>query len=70
MSNNGSPQPYIEFSDVSKSFGTNCVLDHVNFFVMPAETLCILGRSGVGNQSPCTPSWDFLKPDSGKYRRV
>src|SRR6185312_10575053 len=39
---------YIEFSDVSKSFGPHCVLDHVNFYVIPAETLCILGRSGVG----------------------
>ena len=52
MSGNGDqakpPQPFIEFKDVSKAFGDNRVLDHVNFFVYPAETLCILGRSGVG----------------------
>src|SRR3984893_15944895 len=41
-------EPYIEFRDVSKAFGDNVVLDHVNFDVMPAETVCILGRSGVG----------------------
>jgi phospholipid/cholesterol/gamma-HCH transport system ATP-binding protein len=59
-------QPYIEFSDVSKSFGTNCVLDHVNFFVMPAETLCILGRSGVGKSVSLHTIMGFLKPDSGR----
>src|SRR3954467_11171264 len=59
-------QPYIEFSDVSKSFGSNCVLDHVNFFVMPAETLCILGRSGVGKSVSLHTIMGFLKPDSGK----
>lgn len=59
-------QPYIEFFDVSKSFGTNCVLDHVNFFVMPAETLCILGRSGVGKSVSLHTIMGFLKPDSGR----
>src|SRR3954470_10991047 len=61
-----SDQPYIEFSDVSKSFGSNCVLDHVNFFVMPAETLCILGRSGVGKSVSLHSIMGFLKPDSGR----
>ncbi len=40
--------PYIEFKDVSKAFGDNRVLDHVSFSVMDGETICILGRSGVG----------------------
>jgi len=59
-------QPYIQFSDVSKSFGTNCVLDHVDFYVLPAETLCILGRSGVGKSVSLHSIMGFLKPDSGK----
>src|SRR5258708_32939815 len=41
-------KPYIEFRDVSKTFGEKVVLDRVGFNVMPAETVCILGRSGVG----------------------
>jgi phospholipid/cholesterol/gamma-HCH transport system ATP-binding protein len=65
MSNNAG-QPFIEFADVSKSFGTNCVLDHVNFFVMPGETLCILGRSGVGKSVSLHSIMGFLKPDSGR----
>ena len=58
-------QPYIEFKDVSKSFGANHVLDHVSFFVLPAETLCILGRSGVGKSVSLHNIMGFLKPDSG-----
>src|SRR5258707_5334290 len=58
--------PYIEFRDVSKAFGDNVVLDHVNFDVMPAETLCILGRSGVGKSVSLHHIMGFLKPDSGR----
>ncbi len=58
--------PYIEFKDVSKSFGTKCVLDHVSFSVMPGETVCILGRSGVGKSVALHHIMGFLKPDSGR----
>ncbi len=43
-----SGQPYIQFKDVLKAFGDNVVLNDVSFDVMPGETVCILGRSGVG----------------------
>jgi phospholipid/cholesterol/gamma-HCH transport system ATP-binding protein len=67
MSDQPNPvQPYIEFKDVSKSFGDNRVLDHVSFFVLPAETLCILGRSGVGKSVSLHNIMGFLKPDSGR----
>lgn len=59
-------KPYIEFEDVSKSFGSNHVLDHVSFDVMPGETLCILGRSGVGKSVSLHHIMGFLKPDEGR----
>src|SRR5437660_12718749 len=59
-------KPYIEFEDVSKAFGDNRVLDHVSFYVMPGETLCILGRSGVGKSVSLHNIMGFLKPDSGR----
>jgi phospholipid/cholesterol/gamma-HCH transport system ATP-binding protein len=63
---NGKSEPYIEFKDVSKSFGENCVLDQVSFDVMPGETVCILGRSGVGKSVSLHHIMGFLKPDSGR----
>jgi len=58
--------PYIEFKEVSKSFGENLVLDHVSFDVMSGETVCILGRSGVGKSVSLQNIMGFLKPDSGR----
>ena len=58
--------PYIEFRDVSKAFGDNVVLNHVSFNVMPGETVCILGRSGVGKSVSLHHIMGFLKPDSGR----
>src|SRR5581483_2651402 len=60
------PDPYIEFKDVSKAFGDNHVLQHVSFNVLPAETVCILGRSGVGKSVSLHHIMGFLKPDSGR----
>jgi phospholipid/cholesterol/gamma-HCH transport system ATP-binding protein len=58
--------PYIEFRQVSKAFGDKTVLDRVSFNVMPAETVCILGRSGVGKSVSLQLLMGFLKADSGR----
>ena len=59
------PGPYIAFEHVSKSFGDFTVLRDVSFFVNPGETLCILGRSGVGKSVSLQIIMGFLKPDQG-----
>src|SRR6204780_5221022 len=66
MPDDPKPEPYIEFRGVSKAFGDNVVLGHVNFDVLPAETVCILGRSGVGKSVSLHHIMGFLKPDSGR----
>jgi phospholipid/cholesterol/gamma-HCH transport system ATP-binding protein len=58
--------PYISFEHVSKSFGDVHVLDDVSFSVQAGETLCILGRSGVGKSVSLQQIMGFLKPDSGR----
>ena len=63
---NEAARPYVDFQDVSKAFGDNRVLDHVSFNVMPGETVCILGRSGVGKSVSLHHIMGFLKPDSGR----
>jgi phospholipid/cholesterol/gamma-HCH transport system ATP-binding protein len=57
--------PFISFDKVCKSFGDFVVLRDVSFFVNPGETLCILGRSGVGKSVSLQILMGFLTPDSG-----
>jgi phospholipid/cholesterol/gamma-HCH transport system ATP-binding protein len=64
--NEGSSNSYIEFREVSKSFGANHVLDRVSFDVQAGETVCILGRSGVGKSVALRHIMGFIKPDSGR----
>jgi len=69
MSNPSQPErnePYIEFQQVYKAFGEHRVLEDVSFQVYPGETLCILGRSGVGKSVSLHHIMGFLKPDSGR----
>lgn len=61
-------QPYIIFDHVFKSFGDLKVLDDVSFEVQAGETLCILGRSGVGKSVSLQQIMGFLKPDAGSIR--
>ena len=60
------PGTYISFEKVSKSFGSFAVLKEVSFYVNAGETLCILGRSGVGKSVSLEMLLGFLKPDSGR----
>ena len=62
----GDRQPYIAFENVSKSFGSLDVLKDISFYVLPGETLCILGRSGVGKSVSLQTIMGFLKPDAGR----
>lgn len=58
--------PYIEFKDVCKAFGPQVILDQVNFDVLSGQTMCILGRSGVGKSVSLQLIMGFLKADRGE----
>jgi phospholipid/cholesterol/gamma-HCH transport system ATP-binding protein len=64
----GSDWPLISFLHVSMSFGDRKVLDNVSFTVNRGETLCILGRSGVGKSVALRILMGFLKPQVGSIR--
>ena len=57
--------PFIDFSNVSIAFGDRKILDNVSFHVGRGQTLCILGRSGVGKSVSLRILLGFLKADSG-----
>jgi phospholipid/cholesterol/gamma-HCH transport system ATP-binding protein len=60
--------PLISFSHVSLWFDERRVLDNVSFVVNRGETLCILGRSGVGKSVALRILMGFLKPQVGSIR--
>ncbi len=62
------PTPVIAFRNVSISFDGRAVLENVSFSVVRGQTLCILGRSGVGKSVSLRMLMGFLKPDSGSIR--
>jgi phospholipid/cholesterol/gamma-HCH transport system ATP-binding protein len=61
-------EPIIAFSHVAISFDGRSVLEDVSFSVDRGQTLCILGRSGVGKSVALRLLMGFLKPDSGSIR--
>ncbi len=62
------PASYISFEHVNKAFGDFVVLEDVSFCVNAGETLCILGRSGVGKSVSLQLLLGFLKADKGMIR--
>ena len=64
----GTATSYIAFTHVNKSFGDFHVLQDVSFCVNQGETLCILGRSGVGKSVSLQMLMGFLKPDTGSIK--
>jgi phospholipid/cholesterol/gamma-HCH transport system ATP-binding protein len=63
-----SAEPIIAFSHVGISFDGRSVLGDVSFHVDRGQTLCILGRSGVGKSVALRMLMGFLAPDSGSIR--
>jgi len=60
--------PLICFEHVSIAFDERVVLRDVSFSVERGETLCILGRSGVGKSVSLRLLLGFLTPDDGRIR--
>ena len=56
----------LSLQGVSKRFRGLVAVDQVSFEVNPGETVCILGRSGVGKSVSLHHIMGFLKPDSGR----
>jgi phospholipid/cholesterol/gamma-HCH transport system ATP-binding protein len=59
-------EPLIELKGVSKSFGKNKVLDHVDLKIYPGEALGIIGPSGTGKSTVLRVIAGLLQPDAGE----
>lgn len=56
---------FIDFKDVSKSFGDNVVLDDMSFGVENGERVTLIGPSGSGKTTILRMLMTLTKPDSG-----
>jgi phospholipid/cholesterol/gamma-HCH transport system ATP-binding protein len=63
-----STEPIISFHHVGIGFNGRQVLDDISFSLERGQTLCILGRSGVGKSVALRMLMGFLKPDTGSIR--
>ena len=56
----------IEVQALSKSFGSNQILDRVNFRIEKGESVVIIGRSGGGKSVLLKQLIGLLQPDAGR----
>ncbi|MGC9159174.1 MAG: ABC transporter ATP-binding protein [Terracidiphilus sp.] len=61
-------EPIVAFDHVGISFDGRPVLEDVSFSLERGQTLCILGRSGVGKSVALRMLMGFLRPDEGSIR--
>ncbi|MDR9403125.1 MAG: ABC transporter ATP-binding protein [Halothece sp. Uz-M2-17] len=58
--------PLIELKGISKTFGTNVILDAIDLTVYEGEALVIIGPSGTGKSTILRIIAGLLAPDSGE----
>lgn len=64
MSRQGSK--ILEIDDLSKSFGTQKVVDHFSYVFQRGDRVGIIGKNGIGKSTFLNMITQNLKPDSGK----
>ena len=69
---NPNPLPFLEISQVSKTFptakGNYTVLEDVNLTVQEGEFVCVIGHSGCGKSTLLNMVSGFLRPSTGEVR--
>ncbi|MCV0426986.1 MAG: sugar ABC transporter ATP-binding protein [Roseibium sp.] len=60
-----SQTPLIEFRTVSKSFGSNKVINHVDFELLPGEIHALVGENGAGKSTCLGMMYGLHQPDTG-----
>ena len=58
--------PFIQFTDIKKSFGTNRVLKGVNLSLYRGEIIAIIGKSGTGKSVLLKHIIGLVEQDSGE----
>ena len=61
-------QPYIEVSQLSKTYGNHLVLDQLDFRLESGEIVAILGANGAGKTTFLQALLGMLRPDQGQIQ--
>ncbi len=59
-------EPLIELKGISKSFGSNVILDNIDLTINRGEALVIIGPSGTGKSTILRIIAGLMAPDSGE----
>lgn len=59
-------QPFIQFENITKSFGKKIILDNLNLSIPYKDIFGIIGKSGSGKTTLLSILIGFLKPDKGQ----
>ncbi len=60
--------PFLELVDVHTYYGASHVLHGVSFKVMPGETICLMGRNGMGKTTTMRSILGLTPPKRGEVR--
>ncbi len=59
-------QPFIQFENITKSFGKKVIIDNLNLNIPYKEIFGVIGKSGSGKTTLLSLLIGFLKPDKGQ----
>ena len=68
MANPRSNSPVLSVSDLCKSYGATCAVDHITFEVDPNEIVGLLGPNGAGKTTTINMVLGVVAPTSGSIR--
>ena len=59
---------FIKATNLSKSFGSKLVLDHINFELSAGEPIALIGPNGAGKTTLFSIMCGYLQPDTGDIK--
>src|ERR1700691_3753387 len=62
---NGGSGPALEFAGLTKRFGENVAVEHIDLVVPPGSCLGLVGPNGAGKTTSLSMAVGLLRPDSG-----
>src|SRR5580700_11310105 len=66
--NDGGSVPALQFAGLTKRFGENVAVDHIDLVVPPGSFFGLVGPNGAGKTTSLSMAVGLLRPDGGTVR--